>query len=63
MDLDTINKPSEISKRMLEINPKIIISSIEDISNEAVQSELQSIDVKYVAMDECQVNKGRDKFY
>ena len=38
---------------------KKLCNKIEDISNEAIQSELQSIDVKYVAMDECQVNKDQ----
>ena len=39
-----------------QLNPKIILSSIEDISQEEVQSQLQLLDITYVAIDECQVS-------
>ena len=58
IDLDDIENPHNIGQKILDLNPKIIISSIEDIGNEVVQSELQTIDVRYIAMDECQVDRN-----
>ena len=55
LNLSDITKPAEIAAKLEEMNPKIILCSIEDISNSAIQAELQSLKVSYVAVDECQV--------
>ena len=55
LNLSDIARPEEIPEKMEELNPKIILCSIEDISNEQIQSKLQLLDVSYVAIDECQV--------
>ena len=47
--------PQEIEARINTGDPKILLASIEDISNPAIQSQLQSVDVSYVALDEAQV--------
>ena len=57
LNLAEVKNPGEISKKLEGFNPKIIITSIEDISNEEIQAQLQTIDVQYVAMDECQVTE------
>ena len=51
---DVIN-PVEIASKLEETDPKIILCSIEDISNPAIQAQLQSLEVSYIALDECQV--------
>ena len=55
LNLSEITKPVEIAAKLEEKDPKIILSSIEDISNCAVQDQLQSLKVSYIAVDECQV--------
>ena len=56
VNLSDIQNPSEIQHKIDEAKPKIILASIEDISNHAVQSQLQTLDIKYIAIDECQVS-------
>ena len=51
---DVIN-PVEIASKLEETDPKIILCSIEDISNPAIQAQLQTLEVSYIALDECQV--------
>ena len=51
---DTKN-PDKISKKIEELEPKIILWSIEDISEESIQKNLQKLDIVYVAEDESQV--------
>ena len=55
MNLDDLDSPTDIAKKLMEVKPRVIISSIEDISNADMQAELQSVDIRYVAIDECQV--------
>ena len=55
LNLSDITSPAEISVKLAEIDPKIILCSIEAISDHAIQTELQSLDVSYIAIDECQV--------
>ena len=56
LDLSDIHNPSEIQPKMEELDPKIILTSIEDISNPLIQSQLQTADVSYVTIDEAQVD-------
>ena len=55
LNLSDIHNPSEIQTKMMELDPKILLTSIEDISNPAIQSELQALDIHYIAIDEAQV--------
>ena len=55
LNLSDIQNPAEIGHKIAELEPKIILSSIEDISNDAIQSQLQTLTVSYIAIDECQV--------
>ena len=55
LNLSDITSPAEICVKLQEIEPKIILCSIEAISDQAIQTELQSVNVAYVAIDECQV--------
>ena len=55
LNLSDAKDPDDIPKMLEELNPRIILSSIEDISSAAIQSKLQLLDVQYVAIDECQV--------
>ena len=55
LNLSDITSPSEICLQLAEIDPKIILCSIEAISDHVIQTELQSLDVSYIAIDECQV--------
>ena len=47
--------PLEIEAKILATEPKILLASIEDISNPLIQSQLQNVEVSYVALDEAQV--------
>ena len=58
LDLSDIKNPADIPAKLEEIVPKIILTSIEDISNHAVQSQLQTLNVSYIAIDECQVKSN-----
>ena len=55
LDLSDVSNPEDIPRKLLELDPKIIIASIEDINKEEIQAKLQKVDVRYVAIDECQV--------
>ena len=55
INLADARNPDEITKMIEELNPKVILCSIEDVSDEAIQRRLQRLDVAYVAVDECQV--------
>ena len=59
LNLSDVTSPSEIASRLRELDPKIILCSIEDISDPNIQSQLQSLMVSYIAMDECQVPKQK----
>ena len=48
--------PEDITAKIELSNPKIILSSIEDISREEIQSQLQLLKIAYVAIDESQVD-------
>ena len=56
LNLSGVPNPEDIPEMLSQLNPKIILSSIEDISQEEVQSQLQLLDIIYVAIDECQVS-------
>ena len=55
INLADIKNPDDITKLISEVNPKIIICSIEDVSDPAIQKRLQKLKVAYVAVDEAQV--------
>ena len=55
LNLSDIRHPAEIQAKLADLDPKIILASIEDISNPSVQSELQSLTIRYIALDEAQV--------
>ena len=57
MNLSSITSPADIPELLKQTSPKVILSSVEDISKEEIQSELQLVDVAYVAIDESQVLK------
>ena len=59
LDLSSIAGPSEIAAKLEELDPKIILCSIEDISDNSIQAQLQYLDVSYIAVDECQVPTPR----
>ena len=59
LNLSTIKNPGDISDKLQELEPKIILSSIEDISSSAVQAQLQTLNISYIAIDECQVVNNR----
>ena len=50
--------PQEIKEKINARDPKILLASIEDISSPDIQSQLQSVDVSYVALDEAQVRSS-----
>ena len=56
LNLSDVANPDDIPDKLNELKPKIILSSIEDINKEEVQSKLQLLDISYVAIDECQVS-------
>ena len=56
INLSEVSKKEDIASIIEEAKPKIILSSIEDISDPIVQNSLQLVNIKYVALDECQVN-------
>ena len=55
LNLADTRNPEEIDRKIEELKPKVILCSIEDVSEEATQRRLQKLDVSYVAVDECQV--------
>ena len=55
LNLSEIPNSSEIESKVDAEDPKIILSSIEDISNPVIQSQLQIREVSYIAIDEAQV--------
>ena len=55
LNISDILNPSEIASKLEEADPKIILCSIEDISDPAIQAQLQTLNVSYIALDECQV--------
>ena len=57
LNLSSITSPADIPELLKQTSPKVILSSVEDISKEEIQSELQLVDVAYVAIDESQVLK------
>ena len=56
LNLSNIHNPSDIQTKVVDLDPKIILASIEDISNPSVQSELQGLTIRYIALDEAQVH-------
>ena len=59
LNLAEVHSPSDIPRKLSEVSPKIVLCSIEAISDPAVQSQLQSINVEYIAVDESQVGGGQ----
>ena len=57
LNLADVRSPSEIPERLSELAPKVILCSIEAISDPAIQSHLQSLEVEYIAVDESQVSE------
>ena len=55
INLADIRHPEEITQKVAEVKPKIILCSIQNVSDEAIQRRLQKLNVAYVAVDECQV--------
>ena len=55
LNISDITSPAEISSKLEETEPKIILASIEDVSDPAIQGQLQLLQVSYIALDECQV--------
>ena len=47
--------PNEIQSKIDADDPKVLLCSIEDISSPSVQSQLQTVEISYVAIDEAQV--------
>ena len=56
INLSEIKDPEKIGHEIKKIKPKVILASIEDITQEEIQTELQLLDISYVAVDECQVS-------
>ena len=54
LNLSDIN-PLEIQEKIDSEDPKILLASIEDITNPVIQSQIQNVDVSYIALDEAQV--------
>ena len=63
LNISDITNPAEIAAKLEETDPKIILCSIEDISDPRIQSQLQSLNVSYVALDECQVHLPSLSYY
>ena len=55
LNISGVTNPGEIAARLVDTDPKIILCSIEDISDPSIQAQLQSLNVSYVALDEAQV--------
>ena len=55
LNLSGVTEPENISEMLQHSSPKVILSSIEDISREEIQSQLQLLQITYVAIDESQV--------
>ena len=55
LNISTIDIP-KIGVMLDEMKPRIIISSVERISNVEVQKQLGKISLAYVALDEAQVS-------
>ena len=55
LNLAEVRSPSEIPEKLSELAPKVNLCSIEAISDPAIQSQLQSLEVGYIAVDESQV--------
>ena len=55
VNISGITNPEDIPEILNQSNPKVILSSIEDISREEIQTHLQLLKIAYVAIDECQV--------
>ena len=56
LNISDVHSTSEIQTKVADLDPKIILASIEDISNPSVQSELQGLAIRYIALDEAQVH-------
>ena len=55
LNLSSVSRADQIPEMLKQTSPKVILSSVEDISREEIQSELQLLDIAYVAIDESQV--------
>ena len=58
VNISEIPNSQDIKLKIDEVKPKVILASIESVSQEEVQSCLQRLDISYVAVDECQVNQS-----
>ena len=61
LNISNIQNPDDIPEKLEELNPKVILASIEDLDREEVQAKLQLVNISYVAIDECQVGFLLDK--
>ena len=55
LNLSSIDE-AEIGEKVLTMKPKILITSIEKISNLNVQKQLSNLKLEYISVDEAQVN-------
>ena len=55
LNISTIEVP-KIGAKLDELKPRIILSSVERISNLEVQKQLGNIRLAYIALDEAQVS-------
>ena len=55
MHLADITAYENLAGMIAQLNPKVILCSIEDINDPQIQKQLQELTVAYVAIDEAQV--------
>ena len=46
----------EIAAQIKSVNPRILIASVEKISDSSVRKQLGGLDLKYIAVDEAQAS-------
>ena len=62
LDVSTVKTGERIDILLDELQHKVILCSIEAISNSSIQDQLQSLNVAYIAIDECQVKQACTRF-
>ena len=55
LNLSEVRNHGDITTKLQELEPKVIIASIEDMANSSIQSQIQTLKISYIALDECQV--------
>ena len=63
LDLSAFSNPEDIDAMIQCTDPKIIIASVEKISDSKVQKALLNLKLDYVAIDEAQVNVYTWRFH